>query len=123
MAGGRCEYCHLPDGLSRFRHHLDHIVAHQHGGATLRENLALCCPRCNQFKGPNLTGIDPESGAVARLFHPRQDNWEDHFRWDGAVLIAKTATGRATIATLSINIPIRVAARRALLDEGRFGET
>jgi hypothetical protein len=45
----------------------------QHGGGDDADNLALACPDCNLRKGPNLTGIDPETGAVVRLFHPRRD--------------------------------------------------
>jgi len=55
----------------------------------VRENLALCC-------------IDPETGAVTTLFHPRGDRWSDHFRYEGALLIGKTPAGRATIETLAI---------------------
>jgi hypothetical protein len=51
----RCEYCQLPETVSDLPHVLDHIIAHQHGGETTLDNLALCCGRCNLSKGPNLT--------------------------------------------------------------------
>jgi 5-methylcytosine-specific restriction endonuclease McrA len=39
-AGGRCEYCQLPDPLPPLEpFHLEHIVARQHGGKTEAENL------------------------------------------------------------------------------------
>jgi hypothetical protein len=41
-----------------------------------------------------------------------------HFRWDGPVLVGRTAVGRATIAVLAINLPHRLAQRAALIDEG-----
>ncbi|HXK00748.1 MAG TPA: HNH endonuclease [Verrucomicrobiae bacterium] len=50
------------------RHHVEHIIAKQHGGSGDAENLALACHRCNLQKGPNLTGIDPQTAEVARLF-------------------------------------------------------
>lgn len=118
LASDRCEYCHVPDATSRLKHVLDHIVARQHGGQTELENLALCCGRCNQFKGPNLTGIDPDTGQLTRLFRPRLDQWSDHFRYEGAVLIGLSAIGRTTIAVLSINHPLRIAAREALIQTG-----
>jgi hypothetical protein len=84
------------------------------------ENLALACCYCNRYKGPNLSGIDPESGNVVSLFHPRQQRWCDHFAWDGARLLAKSATGRATTHLLQINRADAVAVRRLLIQEGVF---
>lgn len=117
-ASGRCEYCRVPEATSPLKHVLDHIIARQHGGGDELENLALCCGRCNQFKGPNLAGIDPAGGAMVRLFHPRKDLWHEHFVYDGAELVGLTEVGRTTIATLAINLPIRVAVRQALIDSG-----
>ena len=114
----RCEYCHVRDGTSDLRHVIDHIIARQHGGQTLITNLALCCGRCNQFKGPNIAGVDAETGKLERLFNPRVDKWDEHFRWEGAVLVGKSPIGQATVAVLAINLPLRVAARRALIEDG-----
>jgi len=108
----------MPESAFRFRFPIDHIVARQHDGKTESNNLALACLRCNGRKGPNLAGVDPDSGQMVRLFHPRQDSWADHFVWDGAILIGKTAEGRATIAVLAINDPSNVAVREALIAEG-----
>jgi 5-methylcytosine-specific restriction endonuclease McrA len=58
-AVGRCEYCHLPQSAFRRPFHIEHIVAKQHGGQTLLDNLALACWNCNLKKGLNLSGIDP----------------------------------------------------------------
>ena len=62
---------------------IDHIVAEKHGGQTVEDNLALACPHCNRFKGPNIAGLNAESGEAIRLFHPRKDTWSDHFAWEG----------------------------------------
>jgi 5-methylcytosine-specific restriction endonuclease McrA len=78
-AGGRCEYCGIPEADSGLRFHIEHITARQHGGDDEDGNLGLACPDCNWRKGTNLTGIDPDSSQVTRLFHPRQDLWGDHF--------------------------------------------
>jgi len=73
-ASHRCEYCHLSqDAEPFFAYHVEHIVARQHGGGNDSGNLAFGCYHCNSHKGPNLSGLDPESGALVRLFHPRQD--------------------------------------------------
>src|ERR1700677_1136392 len=92
-----CEYCHLPEALSELRFVFDHIIARQHDGETIAENLALCCGFCNRHKGPNIAGIDPESRVMTRLFNPRLDHWNEHFRWEGARLTGLTAVGRTTI--------------------------
>ena len=119
-ARNRCEYCWLPQSASRLRHQIDHIIARQHGGNDAYNNLALCCARCNQRKGPNLSGQDPETGEIVCLFHPRHNRWREHFSWDGAVLVGKTPVGRATIAVLAINAPSLIEVREALIEEGRF---
>ena len=82
-AGGRCEYCHFPQDLSELQFHVEHILPRQHGGTDDPGNLALACPECNLLKGPNLTAIEPISGTVVRLFHPRRDIWLDHFEFKG----------------------------------------
>jgi 5-methylcytosine-specific restriction endonuclease McrA len=57
-AGDRREYCLLRQEHSHLTHHVEHILAKQHGGSDESANLALACQRCNLRKGPNLTGID-----------------------------------------------------------------
>src|SRR5256885_17003243 len=116
----RCEYCKLPQAAYRTRFQIDHVIAQQHNGPTTSENLALCCVRCNRSKGPNLSGIDPETRQVMQLFHPRRDRWDDQFLWQGPILVGRTATGRATIAVLAINDPDFVAVRKQLMAEGIF---
>jgi HNH endonuclease len=117
-AGGRCEYCHLPWAFHPTPFQIDHIIAEQHGGLTVSDNLAIACLRCNKRKGPNLSGVSAETGEIVRLFHPRKDNWADHFRWDGALLVGRTPIGMATIAVLAINHPTAVAVREALIAVG-----
>ncbi len=110
----RCEYCRDPERLSLAVFHLEHVIARQHGGANDDENLALARPDCNLRKGPNLAALDPETGEMVRLFHPRRDNWEEHFQADGARLVGLTAIGRVTICLLELNTPQRLKHRRLL---------
>ncbi len=117
-AGLRCEYCLFPERFAELRFQVDHVIAQKHSGPTTAANLALACFRCNSHKGPNLSGVDPKSGQVVRLFHPRQEVWAEHFAWHGPRLAGLTPTGRATIAVLRINRSDAVLARAALFDEG-----
>ncbi|WZO98529.1 HNH endonuclease signature motif containing protein [Isosphaeraceae bacterium EP7] len=72
-AGDRCEFCPLPqDALPLATFHVEQIVARQHAGGDEAGNLALACHHCNGHKGPNLAGIDPDTGRIERLFHPRE---------------------------------------------------
>jgi hypothetical protein len=114
----RCEYCLLPEQLVTTPFQIDHIIAESHGGRTESDNLALACFYCNNFKGPNFAGMDPETNEVTRLFNPRQDDRVKHFRWHGARLTGITAIGRATVQTLRLNHPERVFVRRSLQEEG-----
>jgi HNH endonuclease len=102
-----CEYCRLSQEFSELRFHIEHIIPRQHGGADDANNLALACPECNLHKGPNLTGIDPQTGDVVRLFHPRLDIWSDHFGYLGLDIVGVTAVGRTTASLLDMNDPER----------------
>jgi hypothetical protein len=119
-AGSYCEYCRLPEVFSSTPFQIDHVVAQQHGGKAVASNLALACLADNHHKGPNLGGIDPKTGKKVWLFNPRRHKWSRHFRWNGPLLVGRTPIGRATVATLAINLPHRVAQRAALLAEGVF---
>lgn len=101
---------HLP--FARF--HLDHIRARQHGGSGRASNLAWCCQQCNLLKGTNLSGVDPDSGAVVPLFHPRKNSWGDHFSLSQDRIVGLTPIGRATVWLLQMNSPGRLELRAAL---------
>jgi HNH endonuclease len=116
----RCEYCRAFEEDSDLAFSFDHIIARQHLGETVSENLAYACGDCNRHKGPNIAGVDPETRVITRLFHPRRDVWADHFRWNGPILTGLTPIGRATILVLGINLAAAVALRRTLIERGRF---
>ena len=117
-AGDVCEYCRFPQSRFRARFVIDHIIAKQHGGKSAADNLALCCPRCNRYKGPNIAGLDPLTGQLTRLFHPRQDKWPEHFSWRGVHLVGTTSVGRTTVMVLNLNHPSNLAVREQLVVEG-----
>lgn len=120
-AGRRCEYCRLhehDDPLFPF--HIEHIIARQHRGTDSLSNLALSCEQDNLHKGPNLAGIDPITKRLTRLFNPRRHKWSRHFRWEGPILVGRTAIGRTTVAVLGMNLPHRVGLRAALIAADRF---
>lgn len=114
-AGGRCEYCLMPEEMSFALHEVDHVIAEKHGGETSQANLALCCVLWNRRKGSDLSSVDPQTGHIANLFNLREDRWQDHFVFEGAKSAPLTATGRVTIRLLTLNSDARVAERIALM--------
>jgi hypothetical protein len=91
---------------------VDHVVPVTAGGTAALDNLALACVSCSLRKGARRQAPDPNTGKEVSLFHPRQEVWERHFRWDGVRILGLTATGRATVAALSMNRPLALAIRR-----------
>ena len=91
--------------------HIEHIRPRQHGGTDDPENLDLSCHHCNLHKGPNLTGIDPETGRIEPLFHPRRDTWAEHVALQGLMIVGLTPRGRATARVLAMNVRIQIEIR------------
>jgi hypothetical protein len=75
------------------------------------ENLALACIDCNLHKGTNLAGVDPDTNRLTELFHPRRQQWDEHFEWRGIHIIGKTAVGRTTLRVLRMNSEDQLALR------------
>ena len=119
-ADGRCEYCLLPQRGTSVPFEIDHVISRKHLGRTVASNLALACWYCNSFKGSNVAGFDPDTGKLVRLFNPRRHQWSWHFRYDGPVLVGRTAIGRTTVEILRINSEAAVTLRESLIEEGLF---
>jgi hypothetical protein len=101
-------------------HQVDHIIAAKHAGATTLDNLALSCTVCNRRKGSDVSSVDPETGDIVHLFHPRRQNWADHFRLDGIRIVGLTPEGRTTVEFLQLNAFERLAERAELTRAGRY---
>lgn len=119
-AQGCCEYCLISEQVTLFVHQVDHIIAEKHGGLTAIDNLALACVLCNKYKGSDIASIDGESGDIIRLYHPRRDNWQEHFLLSAANIMPLTAIGRVTASLLQFNRAERVAERELLVKAGMF---
>jgi hypothetical protein len=119
-ANGKCEYCLIDQHETLIPHQPDHIIAEQHGGETIAENLALACIDCNRAKGPNIASIAAVSRQLTPLYHPRQDNWSDHFTLEGAYIRPLSSVGQVTAALLRFNDRRRVEIRELLLEDGRY---
>ncbi|NLX06234.1 MAG: HNH endonuclease [Phycisphaerae bacterium] len=115
-ASGKCEYCRTDERTQVASFACDHVIPVNKGGSSEAGNLAWACPRCNASKGSSVTAVDPTSGREVPFFNPRQDRWDDHFRWsfDSLTIEPRSAVGRATVARLKMNRPRMVEIRRYL---------
>ena len=103
----------------------DHIIPRSQGGATQTENLALACSGCNAHKYNKTEGLDPVTGEVVALFHPRRDRWRDHFTWgsDFTTILGITPKRRSTVETSHLNRDGLVNLRRLLHPSGEHPPT
>jgi hypothetical protein len=120
--GNRCAYClgsqlHVYGILE-----MEHVVPSSRGGTDEENNLCLACRFCNLYKSDQTEAVDPLTRLPVPLFHPREQQWHEHFSWerDGATIAGLTATGRATVAALQMNNPTALAVRREWVRVGWY---
>ncbi len=122
----RCEYCRAPEEVFNFPLEVEHVTPQASGGTDDHANLALACRACNlfkfKFKSDAGTGRDDVTRVQVALFHPRNDVWTQHFRYDAetAHIVGLSAMGRATVMRLQMNRPHQAAARRRWAQLGLF---
>lgn len=117
-AAGRCEYCCMHQALQGATFHVEHVIPRCLGGLTEIANLAWACPSCNLHKSNRVEARAPGAQVAVPFFNPRTDQWNEHFRWDGFVVIGQTQIGQATIDALQFNLDRRIKIRQA---EALFG--
>ncbi|MBZ0299126.1 MAG: HNH endonuclease [Anaerolineae bacterium] len=120
-ARGCCEYCRLGQIGKTVPFHIDHIVPVKHGGSDDVDNLCLACYNCNAYKSHDLTGFDPVTGEITRLYHPRTQAWSDHFAIrNNLQIVGLTPEGRATVSVLKMNLEERLESRQALAEISEY---
>ena len=102
-----CEYCRLQQDLCPEPFEIEHIIPRALNGPTELGNLCFACPVCNNSKQDRVAAWDEVTGQRVRLFHPRLQVWERHFRWseDFGTVLGRTPVGRATVTALEMNHP------------------
>jgi hypothetical protein len=120
QAAYRCEYCRIAEWPLT----IDHIVPVVAWRAATPpvfapedpDSLAAACWYCNRAKWGATVGYDGETDADQALFHPRRDDWDEHFTWspDSKEIVGLTPVGRATIARLVMNRQVYRRQRRYL---------
>lgn len=119
-ANGQCSYCRSQSSNSGSPLQFEHILALAVGGLTVFANLCMACWPCNLRKGTMTRAPDQQTGEVVALFHPRQQQWSEHFAWDesGTLILGLTPVGRATIQALQLNHELLVQARHTWVRAG-----
>ena len=113
LANNCYEYCRIAEGGRLASFHIDHIIPLKHGGSDELDNLCLACLHCNSYKGPNVTAIDPLTDEATKLFNPRIQLWDEHFRLgDDTTITGLTPEGRATVIVLRMNDETRIQYRQ-----------
>lgn len=109
-AKSRCEYCQTAQRVIGQAMHVEHINPDGHDDLA---NLCLSCPNCNLSKARATSAPDSATDEIVPLFHPRTQNWSEHFEWiqNGQLLRGLTPTGRATVVRLRMNQSRLVEAR------------
>jgi hypothetical protein len=104
----------MPDKVSFFTFHIDHIRSIKHGGNSQNDNLAYCCPDCNYSKGSDIASYN-STDELQRFFNPRTDHWTDHFRLQDGVISGITEIGKVTEHIFKFNDFERLLFRQQLI--------
>lgn len=117
----RCEYCHAPESVFNFPFEVEHVIPLAADGVDDETNLALACRSCNVYKGSYLEEIDLLTSESVRLFHPREQAWEQHFRVDlqTGEILSLTPTD-LTVRRLRMNSQAQLLARSSWIRLGVF---
>jgi 5-methylcytosine-specific restriction endonuclease McrA len=120
LAKGCCEYCKQLQKYLTSKLQNEHIQPQTLGGTSDLDNLAKACEACNNSKHTATSAFDPVTNQIVPLYHPRKDNWQDHFKWSTDLLRMEglTSTGRATIIRLKTNREAHINIRRVTIGKG-----
>jgi HNH endonuclease len=93
--------------------HVEHVIPVSLDGRSILANLVLACPSCNLHKSNRIKAIDPQTQEEVALFHPRHDDWGQHFGFVDFTIVGKTKCARATIDLLNLNHSRKLKVREA----------
>lgn len=117
-----CEYCLLAQGEDQFPYEIEHIIATKHGGQSTVANLAWSCLSCNKNKGSDIASNDPVTGDLVRLFNPRIQAWDDHFKLNphSSKIEGISPEGRVTVFLLKMNSREQLEYRQLATELGAY---
>ncbi len=82
--------------------------------------ISLSCANCNLHKAKATQSVDLLTKVMVSLYHPRLQDWNDHFVWDksGVYIEGLSDVGHATIERLKMNDAKIVFARGCWVSGG-----
>jgi hypothetical protein len=119
-ADNLCEYCLIAEHDTILGCAIDHIISIKHGGSSNIDNLAYCCVYCNRFKGSDIGSIIIDKKEFVRFYHPRWDNWGEHFKLNNSTIESLTNIGQVTARILGFNDQSRLLERQLLIDNKKY---
>ncbi len=121
-AKNRCGYCLLPQEILMGKLEIEHLLPLAAGGTDDIENFWLACSDCNSYKSSKIYVFDSKTERKVRIFNPRTQNWDRHFKFNEnkTIIIGKTVCGRATAAALKMNNKQAVIARTLWVEAGWY---
>jgi hypothetical protein len=80
------------------------------------------CSFCNRAKGTDIASLVPGTDRLVRLFNPRLDRWEQHFRVnsESSAIEPLSDSAAATAQLLGMNQLERILERQSLIQIGHF---
>ena len=115
-----CEYCLIHEQDTALGCAVDHIISLKHGGETNADNLAYACIFCNRFKGSDIGSIIWQTKELTRFYHPRRDNWLEHFHLEDYFIQPITDIGEVTARILGFNQQSRLLERQLLISNNKY---
>jgi hypothetical protein len=115
-----CEYCLIHEQDTALGCAVDHIISLKHGGETNADNLAYACIFCNRFKGSDIGSIIWQTKELTRFYHPRRDNWLEHFHLEDYFIQPITDIGEVTARILGFNQQSRLLERQLLISKNKY---
>ena len=68
-----------------------------------------------------MSALTPQTGELTRLYHPREQRWEEHFTIQADMGIqGLTSHGRTTVRVLQTNDEDRLENRQLLAEIGEY---
>lgn len=119
-AEGRCEYCRMHEDDMFLGFEVDHVIAVKHSGSSTFDNLAYCCPHCNQHKGSDIASYVKSTQTIVPLFNPRTQLWQNYFDHDLGKISGKNDIGKVTVNLLQMNAVDLLVLRQLLTELNRF---
>lgn len=75
---------------------------------------------CNRFKGSDIGSIIFDKKEFFRFYHPRWDNWGEHFQLNDSTIEPLTNIGQVTARILGFNDQLRLLERQLLIDKKKY---